>query len=171
MKSKRLRLRRMEFQDAPFILELLNEPAFLEHIGDRGVRTLEDAEKYIFDGPMASYAHNRFGLDVIELKSTRERVGIAGLLKRTYLDEPDIGYAVLSNYWRKGIALEACKMVLQSATIRLGLHRVDAIVSSQNYASIGLLIKLGFVYQSDIQIPRSTENVNLYSIQLGGLNS
>src|SRR5262249_52059710 len=63
-----LRLRQPASQDAAFILVLLNEPEFIRNIGDRGVRTLEDARSYIESGPVTGYQKSGFGLYLVELK-------------------------------------------------------------------------------------------------------
>src|SRR6185503_15179765 len=67
LETGRLTLRRIGLGDAGFLLRLLNEPSFLLHIGDKGVRTEDDARRYIADGPLASYARLGFGLYAVEL--------------------------------------------------------------------------------------------------------
>ncbi len=161
MESDRLRIRRMELEDAPFILKLLNESAFLEHIGDKGVRTNKDAEKYITDGPAASHIEHGFGLDVIEFKFDLTLVGICGLLRREYLSDPDLGYAVLADHQRKGVAFEACNMILETARLN-HIRKVLAIVSPRNNASVRLLEKIGFSGRTEIDIPGSTNPDDLY---------
>jgi RimJ/RimL family protein N-acetyltransferase len=164
MTSNRLRIRRMEFRDAAFIIELLNEPAFFEHIGDRGVRTTDDAERYMLEGPMSSHKDHGFGLDLVELTSGPDSVpvGIAGLLQRPYFDKPDIGYAILRRHRRNGIGREACELVLQNAG-KLGITEVLAIVSPGNGASIALLEKLDFEFDNHIEIPGSEKSAQLFS--------
>ena len=88
--TERLSLRRLGAADAEFIVELLNQPSFIANIGDRGVRTADDARRYIEDGPVASYERFGFGLFLVELKSTGEPIGICGLLKRDTLDDVDV---------------------------------------------------------------------------------
>ncbi len=138
--TPRLHLRPFILDDAPFILRLLNEPSFLQHIGDKGVRDLEGAKGYLTNGPMVSYARHGHGLMAVELKETCEPIGMCGLLKRDNLDHPDLGYAFLPAFWSKGYALEAARAVLEDAK----RERVLAIVSQGNAASIRLLEKLGF---------------------------
>ena len=122
----------MTAADAPFILELVNDPDFLRHIGDRGVRTLDDAVAYIANGPLASYARHGFGLYRVSLADTAVPIGIAGILRRESLDDPDIGFAFLPAYRRQGFALEAARAVMDHAQRDLGLGRVVAIVSPDN---------------------------------------
>lgn len=142
LESSRLRLRPFTPDDAPFILRLLNEPSFLQHIGDKGVRDLEGAKGYLTNGPLASYARHGHGLMAVVLKATGEPMGMCGLLKRDNLDHADLGYAFLPEYWSQGYALEAAKATLEAAP-----HgRILAIVSPGNAASIRLLEKLGFAF-------------------------
>jgi ribosomal-protein-alanine N-acetyltransferase len=96
--TARLRLRHLLDADAPFIVELLNEPDFIRNIGDRQVRTLEDARNYIQHGPMVSYSQHGFGLFLVELRENGAPIGICGLLKREYLDDIDVGFALRESY-------------------------------------------------------------------------
>src|SRR5205809_1402527 len=102
LETDRLQLRLLSVDDAEFILRLLNEPSFIQNIGDRGVRTLDDARAYITNGPIASYEKHGFGLLLVQLKTTGTPIGICGLLKRDALPEPDIGYALLPEFWSNG---------------------------------------------------------------------
>src|SRR5690349_10085825 len=98
MNTGRLVLRQFSLDDAPFILRLLNEPSFVQHIADKGVRDLEGARGYLREGPMASYERHGFGLWLVSLAGGDTAIGMAGLLKRDYLDHMDIGYAFLPEY-------------------------------------------------------------------------
>ena len=149
LETERLILRELTFDDAPFILTLLNEPSFIRYINDKNVRNLEDARQYMLNGPMASYARNGFGLYLVELKDPGVPIGICGLLKREDLPEADIGFAFLPDYWGKGFAFESASAVMNDARERLGLKRVLAIVSPDNDASIKLLEKLGMTFERD----------------------
>lgn len=144
--SDRPVLRPFTLNDAPFILRLLNEPSFLQHIGDKGVRDLEGAKAYLTSGPLASYARHGHGLMAVVLKETGEPIGMCGLLKRDNLDHPDLGYAFLPEFWSKGYAREAAKATLDHGSKELGFQTILAIVSQDNAASIRLLEKLGFAF-------------------------
>lgn len=147
LETERLILRHFNRDDGPFILALLNEPSFLRYIGDKKVRTLDDARQYIANGPVATYAQHGFGLYQVELKDTHTPVGMCGLLKREELPHPDIGFAFLPDFWNKGFAYEAAAAVLKDARERLQLDRILAIVNPDNEASIKLLEKLGFNFE------------------------
>ena len=145
--TARLVLRELTSDDSDFILELLNEPSFLQQIGDKGVRTREDARLYIETGPRASYARHGFGLYAVILQDGGETAGICGLLKREALEDPDVGFAFLPRFWSKGYAFESAAAVLQHARSALGLTRILAITSPGNTASIQLLGRLGFLFE------------------------
>jgi len=155
LETERLVLRRLTADDAGFILELLNDPAFLRYIGDKGVRTRADACRYIETGPVASYERHGFGLYRVELKDGGEPIGMCGLLKRDYLPDVDIGFALLPRHRSKGYAFESASAVLAHARDTLGLKRVLAITSPDNVASIGLLADLGFRFE---RMARPAEN-------------
>src|SRR6266850_7025112 len=138
LETERLTLRRMGLDDAGFILDLLNEPSFLRHIGDKGVRTRDDAWRYIADGPRASYEQFGFGPYLVQTKDGGEPVGICGLLKREWLEDADLGFAFLPRFWSRGYALESASAVLAHERERLGRRRIVAITSLDNEPSIRL---------------------------------
>jgi RimJ/RimL family protein N-acetyltransferase len=153
----------MSEADAPFILDLLNDSDFLRYIGDKGVRTLDDARRYIADGPLASYARFGFGLDVVCLKTGGTPVGICGLLKRDGLPEPDIGFAYREPYRRVGYGYEAANACLSHAREALALTRVLAITSPDNTPSIRLLEKLGFGFERLVSLAEGQPAVTLFA--------
>lgn len=154
--------------DAPFMLQLLSEPSFIRHIGDRGVRTVQDAREYITNGPKTSYARFGFGLYVVELRLPPAPIGICGLLKRDQLPDPDIGFAFLPAYWSQGYAFEAAAAVRDYARDALDLPRLLAIVNPSNASSIRLLERLGFRYESMTRLGAEACEVKLYARMLAG---
>jgi len=163
LETDRLALRRLTADDAEFILELLNDPAFLQYIGDKGVRTRADARRYIETGPVTSYARFGFGLYRVELKDGGEPIGICGLLKRDSLPDADIGFALLPRYWSKGYAFESASAVLAHARGTLGLKRILAITSPDNVASIGLLESLGFRFERMSRLAADAPEIKVFS--------
>jgi RimJ/RimL family protein N-acetyltransferase len=146
--SSRMILRHLNDKDAPFILEIVNSPGWLRYIGDRGVRDLEGAQRYI-DRNVNNYQTQGFGLYAMELKDTREVVGICGLLKRDYLPAADIGYALLPAFEGRGLAIEAGRAVMDFAIEKLEMDTLFAIVTPANSRSIALLQKLGFQFEKE----------------------
>ena len=157
--TPRLRLRHLDDTDAAFILELLNEPDFIRNIGDREVRTLDDARRYIQHGPVASYNQHGFGLWLVELQNTAAPIGICGLLKRDYLNDVDVGFALRECFRGKGYAFEAASAVLQLGKKALGLDRIVAITSPDNHASMSVLRKLGLEFERTVRIPEDRKSV------------
>ena len=154
--TERLRIRHMTVADAAFMLRLLNEPSWLRFIGDRGVKTLADAQSYILNGPVEMVRRLGFGFYIVELKDqvgSAGPVGICGLAKRPYLADVDIGFAFLPEFWGQGYAFEAAAAVLDLAHTRLGLRRVLATVRPGNQSSIKLLEKLGLRYEKTMPHP------------------
>ena len=163
LETDRLVLRRLTTADAPFILGLLNEPSFLKFIGDKRVRTLDDARAYIEQGPMASYAQHGFGLYLTSLKQGSVPIGICGLLKRDVLDDVDIGFALMPAFWSQGYAGEAATAVLDYARNVLGLDRVVAVANPDNAASIRLLEKLGLRFSRMARLAAGEPELKLFS--------
>lgn len=161
LETDRLILRRLTTDDAQFALELLNEPGFLEGIGDKGVRTLDDARAYLVDGPLASYARHGFGLWHVATKHDNAAIGMCGLLKRDHLDDADVGYAFLGAFGGKGYAVEAVAAVLEYARAQFGLTRIIAVVNPENVRSIRLLDKLGFRFERMVRMPGEEKEIRL----------
>ena len=138
-RTARLILRRAELSDAAFVLELLNEPAFLEFIGDRGVHDLASATSYLEDGPIASYRKYGYGPYVVCGGPDGSAMGLCGLYQRSYLDDPDLGFAFLERFSRQGYALEAAKQVLRLSVESFSLRRLLAIVDPGQCAVAGVV--------------------------------
>ena len=160
--TERLRLRPLNVEDAAFVLELLNEPSWLHFIGDKGVRTLEDARTYIATGPMAMYARLGFGLYVTERKSDGAPMGMCGLIKRDGLDDVDIGFAFLPRYWGRGYAHEAAAAVMDFGKRIIGLTRIVAITSPDNEPSARLLEKLGLRFDRMVRLSDDAKEDRLF---------
>jgi RimJ/RimL family protein N-acetyltransferase len=162
IQTDRLVLRWLTTEDAAFIHELLNDPDWLRYIGDRGVRTLEDARNYLLQGPIAMYAQAGFGLYRVELRESRVPIGICGLLKRDALEDVDIGFAFLPQFRGQGYASEAAAATLAYGKRTLGLSRIVAIVSPENHLSIRLLGKLGLRFEQSLRLAGGADEVYLF---------
>jgi RimJ/RimL family protein N-acetyltransferase len=162
LQTERLILRRLCLDDTAFILRLLNEPSFLQNIGDRKVRTIEDARNYILNNPMASYQRLGFGLYLVEEKATGAAIGMCGLLKRDSLDFPDLGYALVPEFWGRGYAMESAAAVLAYARNTLNLSRILAITNEDNERSIRVLERIGFSFAKTIRMNGDAAEVKLF---------
>ena len=162
LQTNRLTLRYFCPDDAEFVVRLLNEPAFVEYIGDKGVRTVEEANEYLLNGPIGSYERFGYGLNMVELKESGEPIGMCGLVRRDNLDDADIGYAFLEQYWSKGYARESAEAVLQHARNKLGLDRIVAIVTPENHSSIKLLEKIGLTFERKIRLSDDDEELEFF---------
>lgn len=157
-----LRLLRDDDGDAAAMLELLNEPGFHRHIGDRGVRTLEQARECIRVGPMVSYDRHGYGMYAVQRRSDGAWLGNAGLVHRAALPHPDLGYALLERYTGQGYAREAARAVLGYARATLGLGNVCAIVAPGNARSSALLHELDFRANGTVRLPGKDETLLFY---------
>jgi RimJ/RimL family protein N-acetyltransferase len=166
LETERLILRQLTTEDAEFILELLNDPSFIQNIGDRKVRTIDDAGSYIVNGPVASYAKNGFGLYLVLLKETSESIGMCGLIKRDGLEDVDIGYAFLPRYWSRGYAVEAARATKAYAKDMIGLKRIVAIVDPANEGSIRVLEKIGLRYEKMVRLSADDIELKLFGTDL-----
>jgi RimJ/RimL family protein N-acetyltransferase len=157
LETPRLSLRRMTLADAPFIIELLNDPSFIRYIGDKKVHSTKDAEAYLRDGPIAMYSQFGFGLLLVRLKDNLTPIGMCGLIKRETLPDVDVGFAYLPAFRGQGYAIEATRAVLAYGKRQFGLSRIVAIVSPGNAGSIRVLEKAGMKYESLIRAEDGTD--------------
>ena len=161
--TERLALRELELGDADFIFKLLNDPAFIRFIGDRKIRSADDAKHYLLQGPLASYQRHGFGLYLVEEKRSGAPLGMCGLIKRDTLPDVDIGYAFLPEFRSRGYALEAAAAVMNYGKEGLKLKRIVAIVTPDNERSIHLLTKLGLQFERMITWPEDGSELKLYA--------
>ncbi|MEN2768464.1 GNAT family N-acetyltransferase [Ornithinibacillus xuwenensis] len=165
METERLNLRWVEVRDAEFILKLLNEPSWINYIGDKGIHSLDDAVAYIESGPRAMYKQEGFGLFLTELKDNHIPIGLCGLINRDGLEDVDIGFAFLADYQSKGYAFEAARQTVAFAK-EIGLQRIVAITTKDNHSSSRLLEKLGMEFDGYKTLPNDTEELKQYKLEL-----
>jgi [ribosomal protein S5]-alanine N-acetyltransferase len=166
LETERLVLRELVPDDAPFMLELLNDPAYILNIADRGVRDVEGARRYLEERWRASYAEHGFGLWVVVHRETGASTGLCGLVRRDGLDDVDIGYAFLPAFRGRGFALESALGVKAHARDVVGLTRLVAIVTPGNTRSIHVLERLGMRFERTLRLPGDASDVALYATEL-----
>ena len=163
IETARLTLRWLTVDDAAFIVVLLNDPSWLRFIGDKGVRTEDDARRYILNGPIKMYGQYGFGLYLTELKDARVPIGLCGLIKREGLTDVDVGFAFLPEYRKNGYALESAAAVIAHGESVLRVPRIVAITAPANRDSVRLLEKLGLRFERSVQLPNDPEEISLYA--------
>lgn len=147
LETDRLVLRRLTLDDAEFIFRLVNDPSWLRFIGDKNVHNLDDAGRYLREGPLDMYERYGFGLFRVEVRDGGTPAGMCGLIKRDTLPDADIGYAFLPEFRGQGYAFEAAAAVLGLGNRVFGLQRILAIVSPDNAGSIRVLEKAGMKFE------------------------
>lgn len=165
LETERLILRQFTLDDAAFILELLNTPTWLQFIGDRNVHSIEDAEKYLLNGSMKSYAENGFGFYAVIDKESEKAIGMCGLIKRDNLPDIDIGFAFLPHLLSKGFGYEIASATLDYAFNVLKIKRIIAIVNPDNEKSIGLIKKIGMQFEEMIKFGEEAKELMLFAKQ------
>jgi len=160
LETEQLILRWFDIKDAPFILELVNDPAWIHFIGDKRINNLEDAKKYILNGPVDMYNKMGFGLYLVERKEDFTPLGMCGLIKRDSLEDVDIGFAFLEKFRSKGYGYESASAVIEYGVQKLGMKRIVAITSLDNIASGKLLEKIGLQFEKIIS--DSGEDLKLF---------
>lgn len=167
LETERLVVRPMTEGDAAFYLAMLSDPDFKRHIADRGVRDMEGAVANMRERVFASYEAHGFGMWLVCRRDTGEAVGMAGLVKREFLADVDLGYAFLPAGRGAGFTTEVCRGIMDHAARVFGLTRLAAIVSPGNAASIRVLQRLGFAHTGQIQFPDGGDICEHYLAELG----
>ncbi|MDA1642220.1 GNAT family N-acetyltransferase [Bacillus cereus group sp. TH177-1LC] len=160
LETERLVLRWFDIKDAPFILKLVNDPAWIQYIGDKRIKNLEDAKKYILNGPIDMYNKMGFGLYLVERKEDFTSLGMCGLIKRDSLEDVDIGFAFLEEFRSKGYGYESASAAIEYGVQKLGLKRIVAITTIDNIHSGKLLEKVGLKFEEIIS--DSGEDLKLF---------
>lgn len=162
LRSKRLAFFDLTNDDAALMLALLNEPSFIANIGDRGVRTLVQAEQYLAHGPLTSYRLHGFGMYRVARQSDGKSIGLCGLVRRDYLSSPDLGYALFPEFAGQGFATEAATAIFHYGKTVLNLPAIVGIVQASNVASKRVLEKVGLRSQGTVIVPDTGEELAFY---------
>jgi ribosomal-protein-alanine N-acetyltransferase len=163
LETDRLQLRRLTRDDAGFLIEVFNDPAFVRFVGDRNIRTVEKAHDFMENGPFESYRRNGFGHYVAVRKNDCRAIGICGFVKRDALDDVDIGFSLLPEFRAQGYAFEAASALMEYGVHTLGFKRIVAIASPQNASSIRLLEKLGLAFERMVKLSEGGETLSLFA--------
>ena len=166
LETERLALTRLTLDDAPLMLAVWNDPAFIRYVGDRGIRTVADAHAALQDGAFKLYAEYGYGPYRMSRKADEVSVGICGLFRRDGLADADIGFSTLPQYCGQGFGYEAASAVIEHARVDVSLSRLTALVSPDNTASVRLIEKLGLIFEKMIRMPGEDKDVCLYAMQL-----
>ena len=164
--TDRLLLRPYELSDAAFVLECYNSPKFIQFIGDKHIRTIEDAEQYIRERFLPQFKTLGFGNYLILLKATGEKIGSIGVFEREGLAVKDMGYSLLERFEGKGYAFEAATKIKELAFTEFGVSQLSAITTAENVRSQKLIEKLGLRYKKTIRLPNDPDDLWYYESEL-----
>ena len=163
--TERLIIRPMSPEDKEFIYELYNSPKFIKYIGDRGIRTVSDAEEYIRSRFLPQLERLGFGNYLIITKDGSHKIGGVGIFEREGLDVVDIGFSLLEAYEGKGYAYEAARKVKSIGMDEFGLRKLSAITTKDNFSSQKLIEKLGLRFKKFVTLPDDNEKLMYYETE------
>jgi len=166
LQTERLKLRECTLSDTDFIIKLVNSQGWIKYIGDRNIHNTDQAIDYLANGPIKSYQENGYGSCIVESKETQTSIGLCGLIKRDYLDHPDIGFAYLPEFMGLGYAYEMATAVFDYAQYKLSIDTIQAIVLEENQRSIHLLEKIGMKFLKPIVLPNDETELLLYQLSV-----
>lgn len=168
--TERLIIRPTQVEDAPFVFELMNTPAWIANIGDRGIHTLKDAEIYIQERMLPQLKRLGYSNNTVIRKQDGVKMGSCGLYDREGLEGVDIGFSFLPAYWGQGYAFESAAKIKDLAFRELGLTQISAITTQTNYPSQKLIEKLGLQFEKLIRLPNDKEELMYYRVLREGNN-
>lgn len=163
--TERLIIRPTTIADAAFIWEVMNTEGWLKYIGDRGVKTVDDAKNYILDKMRPQQERLGYSNNTVIRKSDGAKIGSCGLYDREGLEGVDIGFAFLPQYGKQGYAFEAAIKIKELALYEFGLAQINAITVPANVNSQKLLEKLGLQFVKMIQLPNDSEELMFYQLK------
>ncbi|MFD2561437.1 GNAT family N-acetyltransferase [Aquimarina rubra] len=163
--TERLYIRPTNQDDAAFIFELMNTEKWLQHIGDRNIKSVEDAAAYIQSKMTPQLTKLGYGNYTLITKNDQQKVGTCGLYDREGLEGIDIGFAFLPEYEKQGLAYEAAETIKNAAFTDFGMNLIQAITTKDNMASQRLLEKLGLQVSGTTTLPDDTEELLVYKIE------
>ena len=150
IETERLLIRpfRMEDIEPSFTMNLDAEVS--KYTGDGGIVSKKEIERRIVENVFGDYEKYGFGRLAVELKGENRFIGFTGLKYLDDMDEVDLGYRFMKEYWGKGIATESGKACVNLGFNNLGLTKIIAMVLPENAGSIHVLEKLNFKYEKEI---------------------
>ena len=165
IETERLQLKLISTDDASFILELYNTPTFIHHIGDKNIRSIEDAENYIKEKFIPQAEKHHFGNYVIIRKEDQKSIGAVGIYVREGMEIPDIGFAFLPEFVKKGYAYESASKLISVAFNEFNLKKISAFTTKDNISSQNLIQKIGLKYQETKVLPGFEEEMRYYLLE------
>ena len=163
--TERLLLKPISLEDAELIFELLNSPKWIKHIGDRNIKSIKDAKKYIRTKMLPQQIRIGFSVYTLVIKQNYIKIGTCGLYDRDGIDGIDIGFALLPEYEKKGYAFDSSKKLMNVAFNEFGIKEISAITTEENISSNKLLHRLGFQLNGITKLPNDDEELLLYKIK------
>ena len=162
--TKRLIIRPTSVKDSFFMYQLMNTDSWLEYIGDRNIRSESDAKDYILKSIISQYERLGYSSYTLIDKVNNEKIGVCGLYDRASVEGIDLGFALLSNYERLGLAYEAAARLIMAAREDFNLSELSAITLMENARSKALLKRLGFVFIESMLV--NDEKLELWKMKL-----
>ncbi|MBO6201546.1 MAG: GNAT family N-acetyltransferase [Chryseobacterium sp.] len=160
--TERLILKSAALEDADFFLKLYNLPSFIKFIGDKNLRTKEDAEKYITNRFLPQIDKLGFGNYVVIHKELNEKIGAVGVFIREGIDVPDIGFSFFPDFEGKGYAYESAVNLMEIVKTEFGVEKLSAMTSDENLSSQKLIERLGLAFKKYVIFPDDNEELRYY---------
>jgi [ribosomal protein S5]-alanine N-acetyltransferase len=148
-RTDRLLAERLSEGDMADIRRMHRDPRVMATLG--GLRSDEETARYLRDN-LDHWDRYGYGIWALRDRTDGRFVGRAGL-RNTHVggeDEVELAYALVADYWNKGLATEMAKAILEAAFEELGLTDVVCFTLPTNGASRRVMEKAGFEYERDV---------------------
>lgn len=145
LEGKRVRLRGPRSEDADALFRLFADPQVMRYWSRPPMTTRSEAEGLIEEIDQSFSQRTKLNW-MLTLRSDDAVIGTCTLFQfEPRHRRAEVGYALRSDHWSRGIATEAVTLALAWAFRVLGLHRIEADIDPRNQGSRKLLERLGFV--------------------------
>jgi len=150
IETTRLIIREFEVKDANDVFEFASNKEVSKYTGEEAITEKSQALDIIKKTWFVDYAKYGYGRWAVIYKPDNKLIGFAGLKYLSDIDEVDIGYRFLPEYWGNGIATEASIEIMKYGFEVLNIERIIGIAMPENVASCKVLEKIGLkFYKTD----------------------
>ncbi|WP_444995186.1 GNAT family N-acetyltransferase [Aliikangiella sp. IMCC44359] len=150
LETERMFLRAFTLNDVDALFLLATIPEIIRYTGNQPLKSKAEAKMYLQKHPLNDYEVYGYGRFACVFKETNQVIGFSGIKYLDDINENELGYRFLPEYWGKGLATEAAISVIQFAKKQLKLTRLVSVIHPDNQASKNVVMKQGFKYEKSL---------------------
>lgn len=166
LETNRLVLREWREEDSVFLPDVLADPEVMKY-SDDGPLDEERMRDWLRERLRDDGSDEVLGNRAMERKKTNEVIGYVSLSDAGNRCEPgdvELGIRLLRSAWGHGFAYEAASIVTAFAFERQSTKRLVGIADPKNAKSVQLLLRLGMVFDREIEFAGYDHPDHLFSL-------